>query len=367
MFPGFSPSFLLKKNTGGIRKLFMDSYNSTAFFYSYGTIALLQALRIMEIKKGDRVLIPAYICKIVLLPFLKLGVDIEFYKTDFNLRPVTSDIKSKIDSKTKALIVVNYFGFPQKNMDAIKAICKKFKIYIVEDNAHGYLSSYKGRLLGTFGDIGFSCAWKVLPMRDGAFLFINNSKLISKLSSTNCHLPVRLLTLGDIKFCLNSIFIYFENHGIFPIDHIRGLFKIFSKNKLKIEKKRRLPDSKVSWLSKAIIQKFDYKNIINKRRENFLSWNKFLKGQKGIEIVHTKLEEGVCPQIFPVIVQNTDSFIKKMRDGNVSIYNWPDLPKKIIGNPEFKIENFLAQHLFALPIHQDCNISTYSEKNKFYK
>ncbi len=62
-------------------------------------------------------------------------------------------IEKLITDKTKAIIVMHYGGFPC-DMDRIIAIAKKHKLKVIEDAAHAPLSEFKGKKLGTIGDIG---------------------------------------------------------------------------------------------------------------------------------------------------------------------------------------------------------------------
>lgn len=94
----------------------------------------------------------------------------------FDLSP--ESIESRITDKTKAIIVVHLFGQPA-NMDAILAIGKKHNIAVIEDCCQSYLSRYKGRLVGTMGEIGcFSLQQsKHMSSGDGGIIVTNDDEL----------------------------------------------------------------------------------------------------------------------------------------------------------------------------------------------
>jgi len=151
-------SLLLRRSRGqGISSLLNRSEVKGCLFYSYGRIALLDGLRILGCEEGSNVLLPSYICGVAVEPFREMGIETRFYAVSLDLQPDLIDIKNRIDEKTKGILVVNYFGFPQ-NLGEIQDICRKHRLYLIEDNAHGLLSQRNSRLLGTFGDIGFSCS-----------------------------------------------------------------------------------------------------------------------------------------------------------------------------------------------------------------
>ena len=64
-----------------------------------------------------------------------------------------TDVQRCITKRTKGIIIVHYAGMPS-NIEAILAIAKKNKLFVVEDAAHAIGAYYKGKALGTFGDIG---------------------------------------------------------------------------------------------------------------------------------------------------------------------------------------------------------------------
>ena len=67
------------------------------------------------------------------------------------------------------------------------------------------------------------------------------------------------------------------------------------------------------------------------------------------------LPEGVCPQVFPAIADDPESFTAEMQSKKIRAPHWPQLPNEIKGNSQYPVANFLAEHLFRLPVHQDVN------------
>jgi len=103
---------------------------------------------------GDDVLVPDFTFPATALPILSLGANpilVDCQRDTFNINP--EDILKKITPKTKALVVTHLWGHPCE-MDEIVAICKDRHILLLEDCAHVPGAKYKGKLVGTFGDIG---------------------------------------------------------------------------------------------------------------------------------------------------------------------------------------------------------------------
>lgn len=134
------------------------------------------------IEKDDEVIIPSY-------NFVSgaNSVALRGGKCVFvDIRPDTMNIDEKkieaaITDKTKAINVVHYAGV-SVDMDAVMEIAKKYGLLVFEDAAQGMMSEYKGKALGTIGDMGAYSfhETKNYSMGEGGLLIINNEKYIEK-------------------------------------------------------------------------------------------------------------------------------------------------------------------------------------------
>ncbi len=126
---------------------------SEAYLFDSGRSALEIALRSLEVGEGDEVIVQAYTCIVVINPIRWVGatpvyVDV---KNDFTMDPL--DLEKKITPQTKAIIVQHTFGIPA-DMEKIMALAKEKGIAVIEDCAHVMGGEYRGKKLGTIGDIG---------------------------------------------------------------------------------------------------------------------------------------------------------------------------------------------------------------------
>jgi perosamine synthetase len=104
----------------------------------------------------------------------------------FNIDP--RDIERKITDKTKAIIIVSLYGLPC-DMDEIMSISRKYNIPVIEDNAQCFLSTYKGKLAGTFGDIAsysFENS-KHMSCGEGGIIITNSEKYARLCRKTAGH------------------------------------------------------------------------------------------------------------------------------------------------------------------------------------
>ncbi|MEK7410411.1 MAG: DegT/DnrJ/EryC1/StrS family aminotransferase [Actinomycetota bacterium] len=150
---------------------------STIRYFSLARQALVEGLRAINIQPGEAVALPALICRDVLASLSTVGARPVFYHVDEQLRPVSLPDEKGI----RAVIAVNYFGFPQDLVPFIQ-YCSARQAILIEDNAHGYLSADEsGQRLGTRSAIGITSIRKTIRIPDGAELSINDSRLLARI------------------------------------------------------------------------------------------------------------------------------------------------------------------------------------------
>lgn len=97
------------------------------------------------------------------------------------LNATAEDIEKVITPKTRAIMLLHYGGIPCE-MDDIMSLADKYNLRVIEDCAAGVCSSYKGKALGTFGDMGMWSfdAMKILVCGDGAMLHFKDAQMREK-------------------------------------------------------------------------------------------------------------------------------------------------------------------------------------------
>ena len=150
-----------------------------------GTTALEMAVRLLNLKAGDEVIVPSFTFSSTANAILmQNGLKAVFADVDANTLNIDpNDIKRNITKHTKALLIVHYAGVAC-DMDAIMKIAREHKLKVVEDAAQAIESTYKRKQLGTFGDFGCLSFHdtKNITCGEGGALFINtkNVKIIEQ-------------------------------------------------------------------------------------------------------------------------------------------------------------------------------------------
>jgi len=149
---------------------------------SSGTAAIHVALGALDIGPGDEVIVPPITDQGTIIGVLYQGalpVFCDVLSDSYSYAP--ADLERKITTRTRAVITVHLTGSPN-DMDAILAITRKHGIAVVEDCAQAYLAEYKGRKVGTIGDIGaFSLNdFKHISAGDGGLVLTDDNNLAKR-------------------------------------------------------------------------------------------------------------------------------------------------------------------------------------------
>jgi perosamine synthetase len=150
-----------------------------AIAVSNGTISLDVALKALDIKPGDEVIVPSFTFIATANAVLFQGAKPVFADVDartFNIDP--RDVSEKISTRTKAIIGVHLFGHPF-DVPAIHEICEDYNMDLIEDCAQAHGAEYNGEKVGTFGFAGcFSFyATKNMSTGEGGMITTDNDEV----------------------------------------------------------------------------------------------------------------------------------------------------------------------------------------------
>lgn len=147
-----------------------------------GTTALDMAALLCDIHPGDEVILPSFTFSSTATSFAIFGAKLVFV----DIRPDTMNIdetkiEAAITDKTKVIVAMHYAGVACA-MDEIMDIARRHGLLVVEDAAQGVMSQYKGRALGTIGDLGCYSfhETKNYSMGEGGALVVNQERFIER-------------------------------------------------------------------------------------------------------------------------------------------------------------------------------------------
>ena len=123
-----------------------------ALAFTNGTMSLTAAMFAIGLSEGDEIICPTKTYWASISQAAYFGAKVVFCNIKDNLNMDPDDLERCITPKTKAIMVVHYFGYPC-DMDKIMKIANRHNLYVVEDVSHAQGSLYKGKKVGNFGHI----------------------------------------------------------------------------------------------------------------------------------------------------------------------------------------------------------------------
>ena len=310
-------------------------------YFSLARFALRSLVKALNIRQGDNILIPAYICDVAITPFESQGVEVRYFDIMSDFTPDFEMAESQADSKTKAMLVVHYFGFPQP-LQRIKNFCQKHNLILIEDCAHTIFGKYQGQYLGTIGEAAVFSPRKFLPVTDGGILCVDPKYSLPTATYTS---PI-LHPKQAVHLLLKQVSIQLGNNILSVAIRRRkaGNERIGGVDAWQ-------EASGMSLLSKWILHRSPYNAIIETRRENYVYIRRLLERAPYVKLVFKELPEGVVPMAFPVLLE--PYLVEKLLPyaGKYGFYLWPRLPD--FRSSKYKHALYFSKRLVLLPIHQD--------------
>ena len=305
-----------------------------------GTAALHMALFSMNLKKGDEVIVPSFTFVSSASAISYVGANPVF--ADIERSTLTIDpasIEDNITDRTKAIIVVHYGG-QACDMDTISEIANKHNLLIVEDCAHAAGAEYKGKKLGTIGDISaFSFhAVKNLATGDGGMLVGNQKSTIDRMRAFRW-VGITKTTWDRYAPSSNSDA---EKRSTYDVEelgykyHMNDIQAAIARVQLK-----RL--DKVNQIRYELVQRY---------REN-------LEPVKDIELLETKNWGKSSNHLFVILSKKRDKIMKYLNSNGIatSIHYTPvhkfSLYKKDYVNLKLPVTERVSEEVLTLPLFPD--------------
>jgi len=203
-----------------------------------------------------------------------------------------AEIEEKITKKTKAIVPVHLMGKPA-DMDRINSIAEKYNLYVIEDAAEAHGAVYKGRNIGTLGDMAAYSLYvaHIISTVEGGIVTTDNSDFAEILRSLRSHgraCKCESCVLNKASAYCDKRFGYGEN------EDIRFIFERIGFS------------SKMNEMEAAVgIGNLDiYYEILSKRRENlYYLIEEFKKFAPYLTTIEKESYEEIGPHALPIVVQ----------------------------------------------------------------
>lgn len=191
----------------GVKHLITVNSGSSANLVAFSALTSPK-LGSRAIKQGDEVIGVAAGFPTTVNPILQFGaipvfVDVDRYSHNID----ANKIEAAISPKTKAIMLAHSLGNPF-NLDVVTALCKKYNLWLVEDCCDALGSTYRGQMVGTFGDLATLSFYPAhhITMGEGGAVFTNNEELKTIAESfrdwgRDCYCPPGKDNTCGKRFC----------------------------------------------------------------------------------------------------------------------------------------------------------------------
>lgn len=360
-WPLLSPRYFFRAARSGGRPFPLDAPNRTPFYVARSGIYHL--IRALGFGDGATVLMPDYHSGVEVWAVRAAGARVKYYRVDRNMAPDLNRLDELCRSRPGAIYLIHYLGWPQP-ANEVREICRRRGVVLIEDCALSFLSEIDGQPLGAFGDYAVFCLYKTLPIPNGGLLVQNGAPLDALKNLTTEPCDKLSVAARGAELMLDWLQTRSELTG-----QALRLAKNAAGKALTALGRERLPVADItpefqsagyrveklnvgmSPLSAALLDRLDYGSIREMRRQNYASLYELLAGK--IASLPRKLEDGVCPLFFPLLVCDKHSAARALwRQGIRAVefwnYGYPEADEHT--GPDAR---FLRDHALELPIHQD--------------
>jgi dTDP-4-amino-4,6-dideoxygalactose transaminase len=302
------------------------------------------------------VLVPDYNSGNEVLALQAAGATLHFYRIGRDMQPDLEDIERLCRlHDPDVLYVIHYLGWPQPLAD-LKEICRRRTMLLVEDCALSLLSEPDGEPLGAVGDWSIFCLYKTLPVPNGALL-VQNTMPLDGLDRLRLRKAGAASVLGRIaELLVQRVRGRMDGVG----NALQSAKRAAGKAVGALEVARSTVgdigfdlsdvDLRMSVASERLIKRFDFDGIRRRRVANYQTLASALNGH--VKPLHANLADGVCPLIYPIVVDDKSSTAKSLRQAGIEpLEFWNHgADRSDLGSDSVR---YLRSHVLGLPVHQD--------------
>lgn len=300
--------------------------------------ALWHGVQAAGLEMEDEVLVPAYHCGAEVESVLRAGLDCRFYEVSARLEPNEEELESLLGSRTRALLLIHYLGFPQ-NAARWREWCDAQGLLLIENCAQAWQAHQGRRPVGSFGHLALFAPYKALGLSHGSML-LSSFPLGDEGSPPG---PALLRVL--------------ENQSA------AGIARTVMAARLGPGSVRRAPHTPnatfdlgdpaqpPSPVVEFLLRRVADPAVGARRRANFQALLDGLANH--VHPAFAELPEGASPFVFPVQTESKQEVLAKLSDRGIQALDlWPT------PHPSLPVERFpssasLRSEIVGLPVHQD--------------
>lgn len=329
-----------------------------------GRAAIFLALRVLQVRSGDKVLVPTYHCPTMIAPVVQAGAQPVFY-------PVTASGSADLEwlqrsalAGVRAMLATHYFGVPQP-MSELRAFCDARGISLIEDCAHAFFGISDGMAVGNWGHVAIASLPKFFPVCEGG-LIVSATHSLKELDLAPRGWLEEVKAISDAielgvvhdRFPgLNTIL-----GGVLGIKNwLRGRRSStnapasFGSESAEPKIDSRLSSVRPTVATRWIANRARQSRIVAHRRRNYAALATLLSRVDGARVLRADLPDSAAPYVFPLYVNDPAASYQRLRFAGIPIFRWDQIWP---GTPALDGDHGLdwSHRVFQLGCHQDLSL-----------
>jgi len=325
--------------------------------YTRGRYALHAAYRLAGVSAEGALLAPAYHCRTMLDPAIRLGAPILLYGLDPALNGDVESIARLVETSAtpvRALVFSHYFGFAHA-AEPIREYCDAHRIVLIEDCSHALFTGGDAERVGSWGRYVTASPYKMFPCEEGGLLLAETGAPLPTVRPAGLRAECRALL-----HALQHSWARRESHRLPAPDRldldiariVSGAIERGGQSRANLSGTSRNYDAGEEGLgssrvARALAGLCDVDRIAQRRRENYRRWSEAVSGLPRCRPLVAELPRDCVPYMFPLLIDEPDTHFYVLKQLGVPIWRWDDMAESSCA-----VSQHYREHLLHLPCHQ---------------
>lgn len=331
--------------------------------FSRGRYALAEAYRLSGVSAVGALLAPAYHCRTMLDPAIRLGAKIGLYALKPDLSPDLESLAACLAASqqpVKAMLVTHYFGFPQR-LEALADFCALNDIALIEDCTHALFPKSETKTveqnesMGKTGHFVIASPYKFYSCEDGGILWVNGG---ASLPNGRQRSP------GVLKECKGIFHAAQRARNARQVPDVMTLDQEIAasggKNLLTgqdVRTQDMRPSSAYSENeegfkslagSRFVMRHTNMTRLVDRRRENYFEWAKTVANLPYCQALFPYLPKNCVPYMFPLYIEHPEMHFYSLKRLGVPLWRWDEMAVS-----ECSVASSYRLRVLHLPCHQE--------------
>lgn len=362
-YPAPSVSLLPGLRLGGLRRcgvqtdVWQARLRATRSF-TRARYALHAAYTAAGLQVGRTLLAPAYHCRTMLDPALRLGADLVLYPLNARLEPDLPSLEAQLKARkgsVGAVLVTHFFGFPQP-IGALARLCEAHGALLIEDCSHISPSLYGTPELGRSGAFAVGSVYKFSAAEDGGLLWSNPPQRLTALklspgrSTPNWRAEARALLRAWQRGRRHSSAPPTDSAALAPprplgYDRYESHLSVSPHYTAESAAEQAQSPLISQWLARHT----DYEAAGRRRRTNYSALLEGCRKLAQVQPWRSDLPMGVVPYMFPLLLKGApEPTFDRLKRAGMPLGRWDDLVES-----DCEQSRHYRLQLLHLPVHQD--------------